>query len=166
MSCLDAVQDVCANCGKTGSENLKLKICTACYLVKYCSVDCQKAHRKQHKRACKKRATERKGGESKADVSMKITDEYPIRFAFNHDVLVRGTTRREEDLCPICYLPSKCIHNCRRLNFFPYLPCLFYFYLHVPVIMRRVFKGYSECVASKQVSIIIRAFYSQQLTMT
>ncbi|KAK1734131.1 hypothetical protein QTG54_015134 [Skeletonema marinoi] len=35
-----------------------LKNCTACYLVKYCSVQCQKEHRKQHKRDCKKRAAE------------------------------------------------------------------------------------------------------------
>jgi len=50
--------EVCANCGKAAVDNIKLKICTACKLVKYCSVDCQKNHRPQHKRACKKRAAE------------------------------------------------------------------------------------------------------------
>ena len=42
-------EDVCANCGN-GSEGgaVKLKNCTACRLVKYCGVDCQRAHRKQH----------------------------------------------------------------------------------------------------------------------
>jgi hypothetical protein len=48
----------CANCGKAEVDDVKLKICTACKLVKYCSVDCQKNHRPQHKKACKKRAAE------------------------------------------------------------------------------------------------------------
>jgi hypothetical protein len=48
----------CANCGKAEVDNVKLKMCTACKLVKYCSVDCQKNHRRQHKRACRKRAAE------------------------------------------------------------------------------------------------------------
>ena len=50
----------CANCGKLGSNNVKLKDCTACRLVKYCGVDCQKAHRKRHKKICKQRAAELK----------------------------------------------------------------------------------------------------------
>ena len=32
--------------------------CTACYLVRYCGVQCQKNHRPMHKRVCKKRAAE------------------------------------------------------------------------------------------------------------
>ncbi len=50
--------EVCANCGKAAVDNIKLKICTACKLVKYCSVECQKNHRPKHKNACKKRAAE------------------------------------------------------------------------------------------------------------
>ncbi|EJK77124.1 hypothetical protein THAOC_01065 [Thalassiosira oceanica] len=53
-------EEVCANCGKEGNDTVKLKNCTACFLVKYCSVDCQKIHRKQHKKACKERAAELK----------------------------------------------------------------------------------------------------------
>ncbi len=49
---------VCASCGKAAVDDVKLKICTACKLVKYCSVECQKIHRPQHKKACKKRAAE------------------------------------------------------------------------------------------------------------
>jgi len=49
---------VCANCGKGEEESIKLKACTACKLVKYCSRECQIAHRPQHKKACKKRAAE------------------------------------------------------------------------------------------------------------
>ncbi len=52
----------CASCGTTGSDDntIKLKNCTACYLVKYCSVKCQKDHRPKHKKECKKRAAELK----------------------------------------------------------------------------------------------------------
>ncbi|EJK55987.1 hypothetical protein THAOC_24205, partial [Thalassiosira oceanica] len=60
-SCIPAVAaDVCANCGREGGDGVKLKNCTACLLVKYCGVDCQKAHRKIHKKACKERAAELK----------------------------------------------------------------------------------------------------------
>ena len=54
----EEVDEVCANCGKAAVDNIILKICTACKLVKYCSVDCQKNHRPQHKRACKKKMAE------------------------------------------------------------------------------------------------------------
>ena len=55
----DAMQR-CASCGITGGDAIKLKRCTACHLVRYCSVKCQKEHRAQHKKACKKRAAELK----------------------------------------------------------------------------------------------------------
>jgi len=48
----------CANCGKGEEESHKLKSCTACKLVKYCSRDCQIAHRPQHKKECRRRAAE------------------------------------------------------------------------------------------------------------
>ena len=50
----------CASCGVAGGDDIKLKKCTACYLVKYCSVKCQRDHWKQHKKECKKRAAELK----------------------------------------------------------------------------------------------------------
>ena len=71
----------CANCGKIGS-GVKLKNCTACRLVKYCGVDCQEAHRKHHKKACKKRAAE-------------LEDE---------KLYSQGHERPEGDFCPICTL--------------------------------------------------------------
>ncbi len=57
---MDSVEadEVCASCGKAAVDNIKLKLCPICKLVKYCSVDCQKIHRSKHKRACKKRAAE------------------------------------------------------------------------------------------------------------
>ncbi|EJK49722.1 hypothetical protein THAOC_31369, partial [Thalassiosira oceanica] len=65
MSCIavdGGPADVCANCGKGSDDEggVKLRDCTACRLVKYCGVDCQGAHRKRHKRACKQRAAELK----------------------------------------------------------------------------------------------------------
>ncbi|EJK56578.1 hypothetical protein THAOC_23507, partial [Thalassiosira oceanica] len=75
--------EACANCGKHGSNTVKLKNCTACRLVKYCGVDCQRAHRKQHKKACKQRAAE-------------LKDE---------QLYGRGLERPEGDFCPICTLP-------------------------------------------------------------
>ena len=54
----DIVLSVCANCGKGEEESGDLKKCNACKLVKYCSRDCQIAHRSQHKKACRKRAAE------------------------------------------------------------------------------------------------------------
>ena len=66
MSCTavgDGQAGVCTNCGRSSDGAggfVKLKNCTACRLVKYCGVECQKAHRKQHKKACKRRAAELK----------------------------------------------------------------------------------------------------------
>ena len=48
----------CASCGVAGVDDIKLKDCSACYLVKYCSVNCQREHRPKHKKECKKRAAE------------------------------------------------------------------------------------------------------------
>ena len=48
----------CASCGSAGGDDIKLKKCTACHLVKYCSVNCQKDHRPKHKTECKKRMAE------------------------------------------------------------------------------------------------------------
>ena len=89
MSCTPAdaatttAAEVCANCcGKERNDSAKLKNCTACRLVKYCDVDCQRAHRKQHKRACKKRAAE-------------LKDER---------LYGQGHERQEADFCPLCFL--------------------------------------------------------------
>ncbi|EJK66437.1 hypothetical protein THAOC_12653, partial [Thalassiosira oceanica] len=74
----------CANCGKLESDAVKLKNCTACRLVKYCGVDCQRAHRKKHKKACKQRAV------------AELKDE---------QLYSQGLERPEGDFCPICTLP-------------------------------------------------------------
>src|SRR6056300_47035 len=85
MSAVDeeeAADEVCANCGRAEVDDVKLKICTACKLVKYCSVECQKNHRPKHKKACKKRAAE-------------------IRY----DLLFTQPDGSYLGECPICCLP-------------------------------------------------------------
>ena len=72
----DDAMTQCAACGKGGEG---LKKCTACNLVKYCGVNCQRAHRPQHKKACKKRAAE-----------------------LHDEALFRLPPSQEE--CPICFL--------------------------------------------------------------
>jgi len=74
----------CAACGTAGIDEIKLKDCSACKLVKYCSVKCQKEHRPQHKRACKKRAAE-------------LRDE----------ILFKQPESSHKGDCPICCLPLR-----------------------------------------------------------
>ncbi|EJK60907.1 hypothetical protein THAOC_18674 [Thalassiosira oceanica] len=93
MNCVHVKGDgdeACANCGKLGSDAVKLKDCTACRLVKYCGVDCQKAHRKLHRKACKQRAAE-------------LKDE---------KLYSQGLERPERDYCSICTLPIP--HGCKK----------------------------------------------------
>ena len=52
-----ADDEMCASCGKVAVDDMKLKKC-ACNLVKYCSTNCQKNHRPQHKKTCKQRLAE------------------------------------------------------------------------------------------------------------
>jgi hypothetical protein len=72
----------CASCGISEDDDTKLKKCTACKLVRYCSIECQREHRPQHKKACKKRAAE-------------LRDE----------ILFRQPESNHYGDCPICCLP-------------------------------------------------------------
>ena len=78
----EADENVCANCGITGVDEIKLKECQDCDLVKYCSEKCREEHREQHTEDCKKRAN--------------ILHD---RRLFTQP---EGTHRGE---CPICFLP-------------------------------------------------------------
>ena len=73
--------DVCASCGIAQVDEIKLKTC-ACKSLRYCSVECQKKHRPQHKRACNKRMAE-------------LRDE----------LLFKQPESRNLGDCPICCLP-------------------------------------------------------------
>jgi len=79
MSETDIDMVSCANCGKGEEDSNKLKKCSACLSVKYCSTACQKAHRPQHKKECKQRAAE-------------LFDEKLFK-------------EMEREDCPICMLP-------------------------------------------------------------
>ena len=94
-----AAEDRCASCGIAGGDNIKLKNCTACKLVKYCGVDCQRNHRSQHKRACKKRAAE-------------LKDE----------LLFKQPENTHLGDCPICSLPIPLATSQDTIRHFVY-PC-------------------------------------------
>ena len=97
----DVVLSVCANCGKEGS---KLKACTACKLVKYCNRECQITHRPQHKKECRKRASELH--DEKLFKQPPSKDDCPICFLQLPSLL---TGRRYQSCCgkQIC---SGCAH--------------------------------------------------------
>ena len=44
----------CASYGKVEVNDVKLKKCGGCELVKYCSFECQRDHRPQHKKAARR----------------------------------------------------------------------------------------------------------------
>ena len=49
----------CASCGVAENDGVKkLKNCTACYLVRYCSDECMENHKSEHAEDCQKRAAE------------------------------------------------------------------------------------------------------------
>ena len=90
----DKFMGSCANCGVKENDDIKLKICTACKSIRYCGVECQKKHRPEHKRDCKKRA---------AELRDKLLFKQPGCCTYKGD-------------CPICFLPlphdpTKCVAN-------------------------------------------------------
>ena len=46
----------CANCGIKEIDDIKLKSCTKCDLVEYCSDECRQQHEEQHAAECRLRA--------------------------------------------------------------------------------------------------------------
>ncbi len=48
----------CASCGVAEVDEIKLKKCDGCDLVRYCSDSCQQDHRPEHEAKCKERAAE------------------------------------------------------------------------------------------------------------
>ena len=72
----------CASCGIAEVDELKLKECAECDLVRYCSDECQKDHIPQHKEECKKRAAE-----------------------LREELLFKQPESSHLGDCPICYLP-------------------------------------------------------------
>ncbi len=83
----------CASCGKAEVDEVKLKKCDGCNLVKYCSVECQKDHRPQHKKACKEKAAE-----------------------IHDDKLFTQPDESHHGECPICCLPLPLDENKSGIN--------------------------------------------------
>jgi len=85
---------LCARCGEEEGDD-DLKFCAGCKLVKYCSRECQSAHRPQHKKECKKRAAELHllGSMSVSDQITPVSDE----------ILFKQPPPKED--CQICFLP-------------------------------------------------------------
>ena len=77
-----ANEEVCASCGIAAGSDTKLRKCTACKLVRYCSVECQKNHRPKHKKACKKQAA-----------------------ALRDEILFKQPESTHKGDCPICCIP-------------------------------------------------------------
>ena len=82
MSEDEADTSCCASCGIAEVDEVKLKECADCDLVKYCSDECMQDHKSQHEEACKKRAAE-------------LRDE--LLFMFPESTHLGD--------CPICMLP-------------------------------------------------------------
>ena len=74
--------EVCANCGTTALDDVKLKKC-ACLLVQYCSIECRDDHLDEHEEECKK----------------KMNEFHDKKLFSQPDISSRGGD------CPICFLP-------------------------------------------------------------
>ena len=74
--------EICASCGITPVDDIKLKECDGCDLVKYCSDKCREEHREPHEEDCKKR---------KAELRDKELFEQPEKTCYGE--------------CPICFIP-------------------------------------------------------------
>ena len=120
---------MCANCGKGEEESNNLKKCSACFSVKYCSRECQAAHRPQHKKACKKRASELREEQLFREVE---PDDCPICFQpmpidvgqtsfmiccgkticngciYDMEMSEEGKNKEGLLLCPYCRTPKAC----------------------------------------------------------
>ena len=72
----------CAFCGIAGVDDITLKDCDHCDLVRYCSDKCREDHRPKHEEECKKRA---------AELREEILFKQPESYYYGD--------------CPICCLP-------------------------------------------------------------
>ena len=78
----------CASCGKSELDDVKLKPCDDCDLLRYCSDACDQDHRPEHEAICKVRAAE-------------LRDE----------ILFKQPESSHHGDCPICCLPLPIEHE-------------------------------------------------------
>jgi tetratricopeptide (TPR) repeat protein len=74
--------ELCASCGMTEIDEIKLKKCADCKYVLYCSDECERDHREQHEGECEKRA---------AELRDEMLFKQPESSCYGD--------------CPICFLP-------------------------------------------------------------
>ena len=104
----EEADEMCASCGIAGGgdDNVTLKNCTACYLVKYCSVNCQRNDRAKHKRACKKRAAELNLiSVMKSNAAADEAGEICASRDERDKLLFKQPESSHLGECPICLLP-------------------------------------------------------------
>ena len=129
--------EVCSSCGKAAVDDVKLKKC-ACNLVKYCSVECDKNHRSQHKKACKQRLAEIRDDKLFTQPEESHLGECPlcclalpldtsksammaccskiICKGCSHANVLREMEQRLEHKCPFCrVLPPKSKQEAKKL---------------------------------------------------
>ena len=58
LEATEAIDNCCASCGTAEVDEIKLKNCDDCDLVRYCSDECKEDHRPDHEAKCKERAAE------------------------------------------------------------------------------------------------------------
>ena len=83
----------CASCGITEIDDIKLKECDDCDLVKYCSDECKENHKTEHEEDCMKRAAE-------------LRDE----------LLFKQPESSHLGDCPICMIPLS-LNATKSINF-------------------------------------------------
>jgi len=123
-----AVGNVCANCGKEGSE--VTNTCNKCKSVMYCNAACKKRHRHKHKKACERRVAELH--DEKLFKLPPPKEDCPICM-IRLPSLVTGRTyksccgkviccgcdyavqtravKEEDDICPFCRTPPPSTHE-------------------------------------------------------
>ena len=82
MTGQDKLPYCCASCGVAGVDDIELKECDNCDLVRYCSDACRELHRPEHAGKCRKQAAE-------------LRDE----------ILFKQPGSNHFGDCPICCLP-------------------------------------------------------------
>ncbi|KAL7527856.1 hypothetical protein ACHAXR_002164 [Thalassiosira sp. AJA248-18] len=102
MMSATGVEKVCGACSKQGRD---LKKCAACTSVWYCGVDCQRAHRAVHRRACKRKEKELEAAADFLDRDRQLTaaiQHLSIDEKNDDDALFQPCPKPE---CPVCMLP-------------------------------------------------------------
>ena len=111
----------CASCGMAEDDDIKLKNCTACYLVKYCSDDCQTDHKSKHEEACKNRAVELRNEllfkqmlELYKSKNSKVCKKRAAKL--RDELLFKQPESSHRGDCPICCLPLPLDSNKCRMT--------------------------------------------------